>query len=79
MVREQQHLLCVSCETRHNADDGTAVDVPGLWNPPHDRDVNAPRNLLALGVAALSRSTASSAECEACGEEGETGFDEAGS
>ena len=36
----------------------------------HDRDVNAARNLLALGVAALSRSTASSAECEACGEEG---------
>ena len=36
----------------------------------HDRDVNAARNLLALGLAALSRSTASSAECEACGEEG---------
>ncbi|MBU2841441.1 RNA-guided endonuclease InsQ/TnpB family protein [Acidithiobacillus thiooxidans] len=35
----------------------------------HDRDVNAARNLLALGLAALSRSTASSAECEACGEE----------
>ena len=36
----------------------------------HDRDVNAARNLLALGLAALSRSTASSAECAACGEEG---------
>ena len=36
----------------------------------HDRDVNAARNLLALGLAALSRSTASSAGCEACGEEG---------
>ena len=35
----------------------------------HERDVNAARNLLALGLAALSRSTASSAECEACGEE----------
>nr|WP_297360844.1 XRE family transcriptional regulator [Acidiferrobacter sp.] len=36
----------------------------------HDRDVNAARNLLALGLAALSRPTASSAGCEACGEEG---------
>ncbi|MHB1642606.1 MAG: RNA-guided endonuclease InsQ/TnpB family protein [Acidithiobacillus sp.] len=36
----------------------------------HDRDVNAARNLLALGLAALSGPTASSAECEACGEEG---------
>ncbi|MHB8544203.1 MAG: RNA-guided endonuclease InsQ/TnpB family protein [Leptospirales bacterium] len=34
----------------------------------HDRDVNAARNLLALGVAAPSRPTASSAGCEACGE-----------
>ena len=33
----------------------------------HGRDVNAARNLLALGLAALSRSTASSAGCEACG------------
>ncbi|WP_414039404.1 RNA-guided endonuclease InsQ/TnpB family protein [Acidithiobacillus sp. M4-SHS-6] len=36
----------------------------------HDRDVNAARNLLALGLAALSGPTASSAECEVCGEEG---------
>nr|WP_249419394.1 transposase [Hydrogenophilus thiooxidans] len=36
----------------------------------HDRDLNAARNLLAHGLAALSGSTASSAECEACGEEG---------
>lgn len=36
----------------------------------HDRDGNAARNLLALGVAAPSRPTASSAEREACGEEG---------
>ncbi len=36
----------------------------------HDRDVNAARNLLALGLAALSRPTVSSAGCEACGEEG---------
>lgn len=36
----------------------------------HDRDVNAARNLLALGLAALSGSTASSVVCEACGEEG---------
>ncbi|WP_226859087.1 zinc ribbon domain-containing protein [Acidithiobacillus caldus] len=36
----------------------------------HDRDVNAARNLLALGLAALSRPTASSAGCEACGEDG---------
>jgi putative transposase len=36
----------------------------------HDRDVNAARNLLALGLATLSRPTASSAGCEACGEEG---------
>ena len=35
----------------------------------HDRDVNAARNLLAHGLAALSGSTASSAGCEACGEE----------
>jgi len=45
------------------------------WNCPdcgtlHDRDVNAARNLLAYGLAVLSGSTASSAECEACGEEG---------
>ncbi len=33
-------------------------------------DVNAARNLLAHGLAALSGSTASSAGCEACGEEG---------
>ncbi len=33
----------------------------------HDRDVNAARNFLALGLAALSRPTASSAGCEACG------------
>jgi len=44
------------------------------WTRPdcgttHDRDVNAARDLLALGLAAPSRSTASSAECEACGEE----------
>jgi len=31
----------------------------------HDRDVNAARNLLTYGLAALSGSTASSAECEA--------------
>ena len=36
----------------------------------HDRDVNAARNLLALGLAAPSRSTTSSVECDACGEEG---------
>jgi putative transposase len=36
----------------------------------HDRDVNAARNLLAHGLAAPSGSTASSAGCEACGEEG---------
>ncbi|MBU2761794.1 RNA-guided endonuclease InsQ/TnpB family protein [Acidithiobacillus sulfurivorans] len=36
----------------------------------HDRDVNAARNLLALGLATLSGSTASSVVCEACGEEG---------
>ena len=36
----------------------------------HDRDVNAARNLLAYGLAALSGSTASSAGCQACGEEG---------
>ncbi len=36
----------------------------------HDRDVNAAKNLLALGLAAPSRPTASSAGCEACGEEG---------
>jgi len=36
----------------------------------HDRDVHAARNPLAYGLAALSGSTASSAECQACGEEG---------
>ena len=36
----------------------------------HDRDVNAARNLLAYGLAALSGPTASSAGCEACGEAG---------
>ncbi|POB11514.1 RNA-guided endonuclease TnpB family protein, partial [Sulfobacillus sp. hq2] len=36
----------------------------------HDRDENAARNLLAYGLAALSGSTASSAGCEACGEDG---------
>lgn len=36
----------------------------------HDRDVNAARNLLAYGLAALSGSTASSAGCKACREEG---------
>jgi putative transposase len=32
--------------------------------------VNAARNLLVYGLAALSSSTANSAGCEACGEEG---------
>jgi len=36
----------------------------------HDRDVNAARNILAHGLAVLSGSTASSAGCKACGEEG---------
>ncbi|WP_299020731.1 MULTISPECIES: RNA-guided endonuclease InsQ/TnpB family protein [unclassified Tepidimonas] len=36
----------------------------------HDRDVNAARNLLAYGLAALSGPTASSAGCQACGEAG---------
>ncbi len=36
----------------------------------HDRDVNAARNLPALGLAAPSRATTSSVECDACGEEG---------
>ncbi len=36
----------------------------------HDRDTNAARNLLAYGLAAPSGSTASSAGCKACGEEG---------
>ncbi len=36
----------------------------------HDRDVNAARNLLAHGLAVLNSSTASSAGCQACGEEG---------
>jgi transposase len=36
----------------------------------HDRDVNAAKNLLAYGLAALSGPTASSAGCQACGEEG---------
>ena len=33
----------------------------------HDRDVNAARNLLAVGLATLSCSIGSSAECEARG------------
>lgn len=46
-----------------------------IWTCPacgthHDRDVNAARNLLAYGLAVLNGSTASFAECEACGEEG---------
>jgi putative transposase len=45
------------------------------WSCPacgtvHDRDVNAARNLLAHGLAVLSGPTASSAGCQACGEEG---------
>jgi putative transposase len=36
----------------------------------HDRDVNAAKNLLAYGLAILNGSTASSAGCQACGEEG---------
>jgi putative transposase len=36
----------------------------------HDRDRNAAKNLLAYGLAALSGPTASSAGCQACGEEG---------
>ncbi len=64
-------MTCSNC--------GTIQDKMPLavrqWTCPdcgaiHDRDVNAARNLLAQGVAAPSRSTASSAECEACGEEG---------
>jgi len=39
----------------------------------HDRDVNAARNLLALGVAAPSRPTASSAGSDACGESAQQG------
>ena len=36
----------------------------------HDRDVNAARNILGFGLANLNGSTASSAGCNACGEEG---------
>ena len=36
----------------------------------HDRDVNAAKNILAYGLVTLSGSTASSAGCQACGEEG---------
>ena len=36
----------------------------------HDRDVNAARNILGFVVANLTGSTASSAGCNACGEEG---------
>ncbi|WP_299044255.1 RNA-guided endonuclease TnpB family protein [uncultured Thermosynechococcus sp.] len=36
----------------------------------HDRDVNAAKNILAYGLATLSGTTASSAGCQACGEEG---------
>ena len=70
------------------------VDLPlsaRRWTCPdcgavHDRDMNAARNLLAYGLAALSGSTASSAGCQACGEagsglgraQGETGLGEAG-
>jgi putative transposase len=36
----------------------------------HDRDVNAAKNLLAYGLAILNGPTASSAGCQACGEEG---------
>jgi putative transposase len=36
----------------------------------HDRDLNAAKNLLTYGLAALSGPTASSAGCQACGEEG---------
>jgi len=39
----------------------------------HDRDVNAARNLLALGMAAPSRPTASSAGSDACGESAQQG------
>ena len=36
----------------------------------HDRDVNTARNILNEGLANLNGSTASSAGCNACGEEG---------
>nr|WP_298614178.1 RNA-guided endonuclease TnpB family protein [uncultured Thermosynechococcus sp.] len=58
---------------------GHVLDVLPLsvreWTCPkcgaiHDRDVNAAKNILAYGLAILSGSTASSAGCEACGEEG---------
>ncbi len=42
----------------------------GVW---HDRDVNAARNLRAYGLAVLNGATASSAGCEACGEESSGG------
>ena len=45
------------------------------WSCPacgaqQDRDVNAAKNLLAYGLAILNGPTASSAGCQACGEEG---------
>uniref|UniRef100_UPI00262962D4 zinc ribbon domain-containing protein n=1 Tax=uncultured Thermosynechococcus sp. TaxID=436945 RepID=UPI00262962D4 len=58
---------------------GYVLDVLPLsvreWTCPacgevHDRDGNAAKNILAYGLVILSGSTASSAGCEACGEEG---------
>ena len=63
-----------TCSTCGTVQEKMPLDVR-QWTCPdcgtfHDRDVNAASNLLAYGLAALSSPTASSAECEACGEEG---------
>jgi putative transposase len=57
----------------HKLDD-LPLSVRG-WTCPdcgsiHDRDVNAAKNLLAYGLVILNGPTASSAGCQACGEEG---------
>jgi putative transposase len=74
VVADRFYASSKTCSTCGHKLDDLPLSVR-QWTCPdcgmiHDRDVNAARNLLAYGLAALSGSTASSAECQACGEEG---------
>jgi putative transposase len=67
LVSVQQELFGMGDGPRNTAAGHLPVGVPGVWK--HPRQVNAARNILEHGLAVLNGPMASSAKCEAGGEE----------